>query len=190
VKRSLGNVLRSLVIEQVRQWDQILAKAEFSFNNSVNESTGKIPFEIIYGRQPRGVAELRELKQAEFRSVGVEDFATEMQRLHDQVKKQIHYSNQKYKDKVDQKRREVQFEVGDEVLSHLRKNRFPRGTHNKLNMRNIGPCNILRKFTSNAYEIELPDNVWISPIFNVVDLYPYNKDEVGELDDQEEIQWE
>jgi hypothetical protein len=57
-------------------------------------------------------------------------------------------------------------------------------------MKKIGPCKILRKFAANAYEIELPDNVGISPIFNVADLYPYNRDDTAELDDQEEIQWE
>jgi hypothetical protein len=133
---------------------------------------------------------LRELKQYEFNSVGEEDFATEMQRLHDQVRRKIHDSNQKYKDRVDQKRREIQFEVGDEVLAHLRKERFPRGTYNNLKMKKIGPCKILRKFAANAYEIELSDNVGISLIFNVADLYPYNIDDAGELDDQEEIKWE
>ena len=44
-------------------------------------------------------------------------------------------------------------------------------------MKNIGPCGILRKFTANAYEIELPDNVGISPIFNVANLYSYRRDE-------------
>jgi hypothetical protein len=43
-------------------------------------------------------------------------------------------------------------------------------------MKKIGPCNILRKFATNDYEIELPDNVGISSIFNVVNLYPYNKE--------------
>jgi hypothetical protein len=190
VNRSLANLLRSLVSEQGRQWDQILAQTEFAFNNSVNRSTGKSPFEIVYGRQPRGIAELRELKQDEFRSIGAEDFSTEMKRLHDQVRRQIHDSNQKYKDGVDQKRREVQFEVGDEVLAHLRKERFPRGTYNKLKMKKIGPCKILRKFAENAYEIELLDNVGISLIFNVADLYPYNRDDTRELDDHKEIQWE
>jgi hypothetical protein len=35
----------------------------------------------------------------------------------------------------------------------------------------------LRKFDENAYEIELPDDVGISPIFNILDLYPYRKDD-------------
>ena len=51
-------------------------------------------------------------------------------------------------------------------------------------MKNIGPCRIIKIFAANAYEIGLPDNVGISPIFNVADLYPYMRDDVGELDDQ------
>ena len=63
------------------------------------------------------------------------------------------------------------------VLAHLKKERFPRGTYNKLKMKNKGPCKILRKFDENAYEIELLNDVVISPIFNILDLYPYREDE-------------
>jgi hypothetical protein len=121
VNISLKNLLRSLVTKQGRQWDQILAQAEFAFNNSVNRSTGKSPFEIVYGIQPRGIIKLRDLNQNEFRSARAEDFATEMQKLHEKVREQLQDSSQKYKSRVDQKRREVQFKVGDEVLAHLRK---------------------------------------------------------------------
>jgi hypothetical protein len=119
------------------------------------------------------------LNQDEFKSVGVEDFAPEMQKLHDKVREKLQESSHKYKRRVDQKRREVQFNVRDEVLAHLRIERFIRGTFNKLKMKKIGPCRILRKFTAYAYEIELLDNIEISSIFNVSDLYPYKRDEEG-----------
>jgi hypothetical protein len=133
---------------------------------------------------------LRYINQDEFKSARAEDFATEMQKLHDKFREQLQNNNQKFKNRVDQKRREVQFEVGDEVLAHLIKERFPRGRYNNLKMKNIGPCRILRKFITNAYEIEFPDNVGISPIFNVVDMYPYRRDEAGESNGQKEVQWE
>ena len=71
----------------------------------------------------------------------------------------------------------MNFEEGDLVLAYLKKERFPRGTYNKLKLKKIGPCKILRKFSANAYEIELPDGIGISPIFNVSLLYPYKEAE-------------
>jgi hypothetical protein len=137
-----------------------------------------------------GVSELRDLEQGEIRSAGAEDFAAEMERLHIHIKGNLDISNQKYNHRVDHPRRELQFEVGDQVLTHLRKERFPRGTYNKLKMKNIGPYKILRKFDANSYEIELPDGVGISPIFNVSDLYPYKKDDTEGSEAQGKIQWE
>lgn len=60
-------------------------------------------------------------------------------------------------------------------MAYLRKERFSAGTYNKSKLKNIGRCNILREFYSNAYELELPSNIGIYPIFNIIDLYPFKE---------------
>ena len=75
------------------------------------------------------------------------------------------------------------------ILAHLGKERFPRGTYNKLKMKKIGSCKIIKKFGTNAYKIELPDGIRISMIFNISDLYLYKVEEAGVENEQTEVQW-
>jgi hypothetical protein len=178
VNRSLGNLLRCLVGNKPSNWEMVLAQAEFAYNNSVNRSTGKTPFEIVTGMHPRGISDLRDVAGEEKRSAAGEEFADFMESLHKEVKLRLEQSNQKYKENSDQSRRHHDFQVGDEVMVHLKKGRFPARTYNKLKMKKFGPCKILKKFDSgNAYEVELPNDMDISPIFNIADLYEYHESE-------------
>ena len=62
-------------------------------------------------------------------------------------------------------------------MAYLTKERFHTKTYNKLKLKKIRPCKVKRKFSANAYEIELPEGMGISPIFNIVDLYPFKETE-------------
>ena len=45
------------------------------------------------------------------------------------------------------------------------------GTYNKLKMKKFGMCKIVKRHDSgNVYEVELPFELNISPIFNILDL--------------------
>ena len=49
-----------------------------------------------------------------------------------------------------------------------------------MKLKKIGPCKILRKFLANAYGLEFPADMDISPIFNVENLYSYRGDTIEE----------
>ena len=56
-----------------------------------------------------------------------------------------------------------------------------------MKLKKIGPCKILRKFSTNAYELELPTGIGISPIFNIADLYPYTVDDTGQAEKDSDL---
>ena len=62
------------------------------------------------------------------------------------------------------------------VMVNVKKGIFIARTYNKLKMKKFGPCKILKFFDSgNSYEVELLDDMGISPIFNISDLYKYHE---------------
>ena len=139
MKRSFDNLLRCLVGNKPHNWEMVLAQVEFEYNNSVNRSIGKTPFEIVIEMNFRGVSDLRDIIGEEKRSVVGEEFSNFMESLDKKVKLRLEQSNQKYKENADQSRRHHDFQVGDELMVHLKKGKFPARTYSKLRMKKFGP---------------------------------------------------
>jgi hypothetical protein len=174
VNHSLGNLLRSLVDDNIRQHDLILPQAEFAYHMSNNKTTGKIPFEVVYGYNPKSPLDLVSLPTSQHYSADATERAKTIKDLHEQVRKQIEKQNQKYERQANKHHRAVIFKEGDLVWVHLSKERFPPGRHAKLKQRGDGPFRILQRIGDNAYKVELPGDYGVSATFNVKDLSPYH----------------
>ena len=72
-------------------------------------------------------------------------------------------------------------------MVRLSKEHFLVGTYNKLKMKKFEPCKIVKRHDSrNAYEVELPADLNISPVFNISNLTEYY--EGGDSDEVADIQ--
>jgi hypothetical protein len=174
VNRSLGNLLWCLVTDHTASWDLLLPQDEFAYNNSVNRSTGRTPFEVVTGIQPRTPMDLVPLPLPPRVSEGAADFLRHIHDIHEEVRKKIVLSAERYKLRVDVHRRDIEFHPGDLVLINLRPERFTKGSLHKLHSRRAGSFPILKRLGSNAYLIDLPSHLNFSPIFNVADLTQYH----------------
>lgn len=175
--RSLGNMLRCLVGDNLRSWDSLLCQAEFAHNHANNRSLGFCPFKVVYGVIPRGPLALATLPQpGEFHGRAVE-LIDELSAIHVQAQDNLQGTAIKYKRAADKRRREVHFSVGDFVWAVLTKERFPVGQYNKLKPRKIGPVEIVEKINDNAYRLALPPHVHTADVFNVKHLFRYEPDD-------------
>jgi hypothetical protein len=101
--------------------------------------------------------------------------------MHETTKENIERMNAKYKISGDKGRKQLDFEPGDLVWLHLRKERFPNLRKYKLMIWADGPFKVLEKINENAYKLDLPTDFGVSPTFNIADLKPY----LGEEDELE-----
>ncbi|PKU85250.1 hypothetical protein MA16_Dca025429 [Dendrobium catenatum] len=172
VNRTLGNMLRCLVQNHPKAWEEALGQAEFAFNSMPNRSTGQCPFSIIYTKMPNHIVDLAVLPKCKSSAAikSAEQFSNMLKEVHNKLTE----SNIKYKTDRDKHRRKVEFAPGDLVMLKYRKERFPSGSYPKLNPKKLGPFPVLRKVNDNAYIIDLPSHITTSSTFNVADIFPYH----------------
>ena len=123
-KRTLGNLLSFLTKEYGQTWDLIISQEDYAYNDTRNMTTSKSHFEIVYGMNLMGICELMNLGDMDHRCGQAEDFFQTMKEIQEQVKDTIQSNSQKLKAKVDEKRKDVHFSIGDYVKVHLKQARL------------------------------------------------------------------
>nr|GEU96911.1 hypothetical protein [Tanacetum cinerariifolium] len=104
VNLSLGNLLHSLIGDNAKQWDLILPQAEFTYNRSVNRTTGKSPVEVVYGIKAINPLDLVPILEVGQFSKDEADQSAQIKELHRSVQEQIIRHNKHYKEHADKHR--------------------------------------------------------------------------------------
>jgi hypothetical protein len=163
-------MLRACVLEHQGSWDQNLPWAEFSYNNSYQESLKMAPFEVLYGRRCRTPLNWIELgEKVVFGPDLVKEAKATVRRIQDNLKavksRQETYANKRH--------RPLEFEVGNHVYLRVSPMKGMKrfGVKGKLAPRYIGPFPILEKCGVVAYKLDLPPSLTgVHDIFHVSQL--------------------
>ncbi|GJV60369.1 putative reverse transcriptase domain-containing protein [Tanacetum coccineum] len=156
--QTLEDMLRACVIDFGGSWDVHLPLSEFSYNNSYRSSIRCAPFEALYRRKCRSPVLWAEI--GESRLIGSEL----VQETTDKVvliKEKLKAARDRQKSYADNRRKPLEFEIGDQVLLKVSswKGVIRFGKKGKLAPRYVGPFEILEKIGPVAYRLRLPEEL-------------------------------
>ena len=148
--------------------------AEYAYNSRKHSATQKAPFEVVFGRipelayraSPAEGTDQNWIKRAEEAQKEAQDAMTRSQ---EQMKR---YAD-KHRGKL------PQIEIGDKVLLDAR-NLTLLVPSRKLSDRNLGPYTVIAKHGPVNFELDLPKDLRIHPVFHAGLIIPYKEREYGE----------
>ncbi|XP_070671985.1 uncharacterized protein [Malus domestica] len=149
------------------------------------EPGAKPPSKSPYRMSPPELEELRkqlnELLDAGYTGNSPAAFKTakEWQLAHELARAHLDKASKKMKKWADRKRRNVEFQTGDQVFVKLNasQHKSTRGLHKSLLRKYEGPFPIIKKVGKAAHVVELPPRLKFHPVFHVSNLKPYHADD-------------
>ena len=157
---------------------------EFASNNSYPASIGMAPYETLYGRKCRTPVCWDEV--GERKLVGPEIVQMTCDKIK-VIRDRLKISQDRQKSYADNRRRDLEFEVGDMVFLRISpwKGVLRFGKRGKLSPRYIGPYRIVERIGEVAYRLELPSDLdRIHDVFHVSMLRKYIPDPSHVLTEQ------
>ncbi|KAD4180155.1 hypothetical protein E3N88_28746 [Mikania micrantha] len=172
VNRCLEAYLRCFAHEQPLKWSSFLSWAEYSYNTSFHSSLRTTPFNVVYGRDP---PTLHSYVTGDTNNADLEAQLLLRDDMLQLLRANLQKAQDRMKSQADQKRRELSFQVGDAVFLRVqpyRQRSLAKKRFEKLSPRFYGPYFIIKKVGPVAYELALPDDARIHPVFHVSMLKP------------------
>ena len=192
--RTLQEVLRHSVSSMQDDWDTMLGGVELAINSAYHRVIDSSPFMLNYGMEPKlplnqnlpardiaGTNPERSVDNAETTDIGRVPAARKLHgklaEMHAAARQHLAAAQLRQKQYADQKRREVNFSVGEQVLLSTKyfKLQGPRGGTSKLLPKYVGPFKVSENIGPVACRLELPPHWKVHPVFHVSLLKTYHR---------------
>ena len=161
--------LRMFVTDQQNNWVSLLPIAEIALNNRTTEATGLSPAMANYGRN---LAISRERMQTTENSENALQLAQNIQKITANIGEKIAKRNQHITTRENKKRIDgPQLKKGDKVYLRT-KNLKSKKPSKKLDSVKVGPFIIKEVKGPVTYELQLPKDARVHPVFHVSMLEP------------------
>lgn len=119
---SLKTMLRKFAVENPISWPQMVELVLFAIKEVPQASKGFSPFELLFGRCPRGILDLlcdqwigREAEQVGVKPVDVETLRGKLQRLAEWARANLREAQEEQRHRYDLGVRKREFKQGDSV---------------------------------------------------------------------------
>jgi hypothetical protein len=180
-----NQIIEDMLLMYIRtkpsKWEDYLHLVEFAYNNGYQNSAKLSPFKILYGR--KCTTPIRWDNPADRLMVGPE-ILQEMENIVRKVQQNLKEAQDRQKSYADQKRRNLEFQVGDHVYMKVKAQKLSLKLGNYANLapRFCGPLEILTRIGPVAYQLALPTNLRIHNVFHVSLLKKYIHDPTHRID--------
>jgi transposase InsO family protein len=171
--RTIEQLLRNLINPDLTDWDQHLSSIQFCINSTENASTKISPMHLLYGHEPRQPTSLIHTTDSPLPTVS--KFLNSRQQMLQEAKSKLASAQLQQKQSADKSRRDISFQVNDKVLLSTLHTPLNAGPAYKLTARYSGPFTISKVVNPVSYELKLPTDWTIHPVFHASQLQPYHE---------------
>ena len=87
--RTLSTLLRVLIKKNIKEWEECLPITEFAYNRARHSTTGKSPFEVVYGFNPLSPLDILPLPLQERTNMDASARASYIKKMHEDTRHTI-----------------------------------------------------------------------------------------------------
>ena len=170
----LEGYLRHYCSFQQDNWVELLPLAEYAYNSAYNEALKMSPHMANYGFEPQ-TQWIKPSKPGDWTNPASEILVSRWKGVWEKARTTLEATRQRMIKWHDLKAQEGPvFKPGDKVMVDSRNMSTQRPTK-KLDHKLRGPWRVVKKVGSRAYELALPPNIKVHPVFHISLLEPYRE---------------